>query len=355
MITYPRQKVETVKSEVGQRYKILEGSAGYDTNHMARTVALAFRVPVVIASLNERYRKWFSSAHGVTEEIVESVNDLCSLANLADSFFQVEDMSQEDYFTDEKIVKFAPHAKFFAGVPLSDPNGKRFGTLCLLDFKPRQINDTNQRLLESFGSLLANDICVRSAGRYAVRDLISAEEEKCALYDMAVTDSLTGVLNRRAFFQFTEREVARAARHNLDLTSVIFDIDHFKKVNDIHGHGAGDDVISTLARTVAATIREEDFLVRLGGEEFALVLPETNPAQSVALANRLRKKIKSLTFLGEGGTFSVSVSFGVSAVHAGDKEISASLERADRALYEAKRNGRDRVELAREDAEKIPA
>ncbi|MEM9232681.1 MAG: sensor domain-containing diguanylate cyclase [Pseudomonadota bacterium] len=355
MITYPLQKFDTVKTEVEQRYRILDGSSAYDTNHMARTVALAFRVPIVIAALNERYRAWFQSSHGVSDEMEDPISDLCSLANLADRFFQVEDMTGDSYFADETVVKEAPFIKSFAGVPLTDPDGKRFGTLCLLDTRPRVYDEVEARLLESFGGLLSNDICVRSAGRYAVQDLISAEEDKCSLYDLAVTDSLTGCLNRRAFFHLTERETARARRHGLPLTTVLFDIDHFKKVNDVHGHAAGDDVIASLARVVAKEIRDEDYLGRLGGEEFGLVLPETTPAQAVSLTNRLRHKIKSLTFLGEGGSFSITVSFGVALVDSHDQTVNPGLERADRALYEAKRNGRDRVELAEECLPKMTA
>ncbi|RFB04079.1 sensor domain-containing diguanylate cyclase [Parvularcula marina] len=346
MITYPQQKFESIKSEVEQRYRILDGSSAYDTNHMARTVALAFRVPMVIAALNERYRAWFSSSHGVSEALDDQVHDLCSLANLADRFFQVEDMAEDQYFSGEKLVSEAPNMRFFAGVPLRDPDGKRFGTLCILDNKPRVMSESDSRLLKSFAGLLSNDICVRSAGRYAVQDLIHAEEDKCSLYDLAVTDSLTGALNRRAFFHLTEREVPRAERHRVPLTAVLFDIDHFKKVNDVHGHAAGDDVIASLSRIVSKEIREEDYLGRLGGEEFGLILPETTPSQAVSLTNRLRQKIKGLTFLGEGGSFSITVSFGVAAIDPGERSVHPALERADRALYVAKRNGRDRVELA---------
>lgn len=355
MITYPLQKFESVKTEIEQRYRILDGSAAYDTNHMARTVALGFRVPMVIAALNERYRAWFSSSHGISKELTEPVHNLCSLANLADRMFQVEDMASDDYFSDEDVVKALPHLRFFAGVPLTDPNGKRFGTLCLLDDKPRVLDEAEARLLKSFGGLLSNDICVRSAGRYAVRDLILAEEDKCSLYDLAVTDSLTGALNRRAFFHLTERETARASRHDKPLSAVLLDIDHFKKVNDVHGHPAGDDVIATLARTLAKEVREEDYLGRLGGEEFGLILPETTTGQAVALCNRLRQKIKTLTFLGEGGSFAITTSFGVAEVFPGEKNVHPALERADRALYQAKRNGRDRVELAEESLTKMSA
>lgn len=344
MISYP-QKFESLKAEVLQRYHILEGSAGHDTNHFARTVALAFRTPIVIVALNERYRGWYTSSHGVDDSNRTHITDLCSLANLSDKPFVVEDAAQETYFRKEKAVTGACGIRFFAGIPLTDPHGKRFGTLCLLDRKPRLLTDEEHRLLGSFGALVSNDLCVRSASRYAVQDLIEAQEDKCALYDLAVTDPLTGCFNRRAFYHFSEREVSRAARHNIALTVVIFDIDHFKQVNDRYGHGVGDDVIRGIAQTVSADIREEDYFGRLGGEEFGLLLPETSPEKALFIVNRLRQKIRALHFDSGSEMFSVTTSFGVAQVQRDHGDIQEALERADQALYQAKRNGRDRIVL----------
>ncbi|MEM9989970.1 MAG: GGDEF domain-containing protein, partial [Pseudomonadota bacterium] len=182
--------------------------------------------------------------------------------------------------------------------------------------------------------------------RYAVRDLIEAEEDKCTLYDLAMTDPLTTALNRRAFFRFSEKEVRRANRHGLELSVLMLDIDHFKQVNDVHGHNAGDEVLKKLIQTLVKGVREEDLIGRLGGEEFALVLPETGPATAAMLANRLRHDVKKLQFLSPAGPFNITISVGVSEPFDGDTNIQHALERADKALYEAKKNGRDRVELA---------
>ena len=329
-----------------QRYRILNGSGGFDTNHVARTAALVFGVPIVVAALNERYRAWFRSAHGVNDTQFERLQDFCSLANLSDVPFVVSNAQQEEYFAKSPVVAGDPKVAFFAGAPLRDPDGKRFGTLCLLDPRPRTMAPHELATLESFAGLLSGEICLRSAGRYAVQDLIDVEEDKCTLYDLAMTDPLTRALNRRAFFHFTEREVKRANRHGLDLSAMMMDIDHFKKINDIHGHAAGDEVLRTMIAAVLKAIRDEDLVGRLGGEEFALLLPETPPARAKILGDRLRHVIKSLTFVGEGGPFSISISIGISGLHKHDQDIVPVLERADKALYQAKRNGRDRTELA---------
>lgn len=355
MITYPLPRFDQLKSEVLQRYRILDGSSCYDTNHLAHTVALVFGAPIVIAALNERYRAWFRSTHGVDDAHYDRLQTFCALANLADSAFCVEDVRNEPFFGQDPAVLEDPGIVAFAGAPLRNPDGQRFGTLCLLDTAPRTIDEPMLKTLQSFADLLSSDICVRSAGRYAIRDLIEAEEDKCSLYNLAMTDPLTGALNRRAFYHFTEREVRRSARHKLNMTAIMIDIDHFKKVNDVHGHAAGDEVLRTMIRTVIRNVRDEDFVGRLGGEEFALVLPETTPAQAEILCNRLREVIKLLDFDGEGGQFRISVSIGISEPHPGDQDINPALERADRALYVAKRSGRDQVRIATDDVMKQSA
>ncbi|MCU0730823.1 MAG: sensor domain-containing diguanylate cyclase [Hyphomonas sp.] len=343
---YPPLQFEQQKSEVLQRYRILNGTEVHIASQVARTTAIALDVPVVIASLNERYRTWYRAAHGAEGEVLERYNAFCVRANLSDAGFALSDVREDPYFSNDPAVSAQPPIVFFAGAPLRDPDGKRLGSLCLIGHEPKAFGASELRLLESFAGLVSQDICVRSAARYAVRDLIEAEHDKCDLFDMAMTDPLTKTLNRRAFFRFAEREVLRASRHGKPLSAVMFDIDHFKRVNDVHGHAVGDEVLATLVKCVTRNIRDEDLLGRLGGEEFALVLPETEPLRAAILVNRVRAAITSQVFSPKTGSFSITISAGISAPGFADIDILPALERADQALYSAKQNGRDRVEFA---------
>lgn len=345
MPTYPPPRFEQQKSEVLQRYRILRDTDIHDAGQVAETIALVFAMPMVLVSLNERYRSWYKASHGAAPARIAGLEAFCGLANLSQEAFSIRDCREEAYFAREPAVMGSPGVAFLAGAPLSDPQGKRFGTLCLIDTVPRDFTPVQIQMLNSFASLVSQDICLRSAGRYAVRDLIEAEREKCELYDLAVTDPLTKALNRRAFFRFAEREVTRACRHHAPLSTILFDIDHFKRVNDVHGHSIGDEVLVRLTQLISENIRDEDLLGRLGGEEFALVLPQTGPEAAYSLANRLREKVRGLRFDSPEGTFGVTISLGVSAPEDDDPDILNSLDRADKALYRAKRLGRDRVEL----------
>jgi two-component system cell cycle response regulator len=156
------------------------------------------------------------------------------------------------------------------------------------------------------------------------------------------TDALTGVGNRRAFDETLRQEHARAVRYGLPLALVLFDLDHFKKLNDAHGHAAGDAALRAFARLARATYRESDTLCRYGGEEFAALLPHTAPEGAADAARRLLAALASTPIPAGGATLSLTCSAGVASAAPGET-ASDLIARADAALYRAKREGRNRV------------
>jgi two-component system cell cycle response regulator len=165
------------------------------------------------------------------------------------------------------------------------------------------------------------------------------------LLDLATRDSLTGVLNRRAFFA-RAAEVCAAAETGTRPSAIMLDVDYFKQVNDRHGHDVGDAVLRAVARQGA---EEAEIFGRLGGEEFAIMLPETPLHVAAAVAERLRCAVAREDFVGSDGVFRVSCSFGLSEWRDGDT-VDTLLKRADVALYQAKSTGRNRLVLASADA-----
>lgn len=159
----------------------------------------------------------------------------------------------------------------------------------------------------------------------------------------AATDLLTGALNRRAFMESANREFARMCRYGGELSCVVIDLDHFKAVNDTHGHAAGDLALTAAARLIASRLRQTDLFCRHGGEEFALLLPGTSPAQAVLLAEALRRELAELSLEVDGKRFGITASFGVAGNLPDDSSVDTGLNRADKALYRAKAEGRNRV------------
>jgi len=158
-------------------------------------------------------------------------------------------------------------------------------------------------------------------------------------------DSLTGVANRRHFDERLAAEVARAERYGHPLCLLLLDLDHFKRINDSHGHGAGDIVLRRAARIMAASARSTDFVARIGGEEFAVLLPEQDGAGARAVAENLRGLVAGLDNTDIAADLRVTASLGVAVLRPGEGRDSL-LRRADAALYEAKNAGRDRVMMA---------
>ncbi|MBI5120466.1 MAG: diguanylate cyclase [Rhodospirillales bacterium] len=166
------------------------------------------------------------------------------------------------------------------------------------------------------------------------------EEE---LRRMATTDPLTGINNRRHFMDIAATEMERARRYFHPLTAMMLDIDFFKKVNDTYGHAAGDEVLKALTKAGASLLRKGDAIGRLGGEEFAILLPETGLEGAAALAERLRQAFETTPVQYGGDAINFTASIGVAQITPADHVIDTILTRADDALYEAKRNGRNKV------------
>jgi diguanylate cyclase (GGDEF)-like protein len=159
----------------------------------------------------------------------------------------------------------------------------------------------------------------------------------------ATHDALTGTLNRRAIRNVLEKEAERAARQASSLGILLLDLDYFKRVNDSYGHSAGDFVLTQTAKRIAAPLRRYDSLGRYGGEEFLVVLPECGLQQTVEIAERVRLSIATAPIDRSGEKIAVTVSIGAAAISEDPVSIDEFIESADRALYDAKRLGRDRV------------
>ena len=174
--------------------------------------------------------------------------------------------------------------------------------------------------------------------------LMHKERADREAYELATTDSLTGVYNRRTFEDLAEAQLSRARRARTPVSLLMLDLDHFKRVNDTHGHQAGDHVLAGFAKLVRTCLRKEDLLARYGGEEFVVLLPGATPAAASALAERIRETTAASQIKGAGHDIRITVSVGVTS-ESGNKlpPLTAMLARADEALYAAKAEGRNKV------------
>jgi two-component system cell cycle response regulator len=163
------------------------------------------------------------------------------------------------------------------------------------------------------------------------------------IYRLTTIDGLTQIFNKRYFMEMLEREISRAHRYRRWLCLIIFDIDHFKNINDTYGHLAGDHVLRQLAGAVKSNLRREDMLARYGGEEFAIILPEVELAAARLIADKIRRIVEGTRFRFEETDIPVTISLGIAACAEEVHEPAEFIKAADERLYEAKQTGRNRA------------
>jgi diguanylate cyclase (GGDEF)-like protein len=226
------------------------------------------------------------------------------------------------------------HARF-------QPDGDGF---CVIDLQSTNGTSVNKVPITQCKLKDGDDLRVGNCiYRYLASSNVEAQYHE-EIHRLTIIDVLTHIPNRRYLLQFLERELLRSARYQRPLALVLFDIDHFKAVNDKFGHLGGDFTLRELAVCIQGTIRKEGLFARYGGEEFAVVLPEATLEVGMNVAERIRNRIEKHSFQYEGGTFTITISLGVAAT-SGHKLMTTEelINQADGRLYEAKQNGRNRV------------
>lgn len=282
---------------------------------------------LLVGSAPDLPEDYNSAIHGV--EIGEGVGS-CGTAAWFGQRVIVEDIMTHDYWKNYRELAAKAGLRACWSEPILSSRGKVLGTFAIYHPAPASPNlDDIERI--GFAANLAG---IAIENRYAYDEL-----ERRAYYDY-----LTGLANRRYFLERAESELTRAVRYGSDLSIVMMDVDHFKQVNDTYGHKVGDLVLQKLAEVSRATLRDVDVTGRVGGEEFAILLPETGRDQAMEAAERLRAAISAAKVaMPSGLPLQITVSLGVTTLDGKDTNIDVLLNQADRALYRAKSEGRNRV------------
>jgi len=188
-----------------------------------------------------------------------------------------------------------------------------------------------------FGLMI--QVYTRRTSHYA--DLLIDKNQ--LLEKLAQEDPLTGIMNARSYYHIGEQLFELSKRKNQNLTILYIDLVHFKKINDNHGHYSGDQVLISVTQSILTVLRKSDVLARIGGEEFCILLPETNTEGGRILAEKIRETIESSPITIQNETVYPTASIGVAELHKKDNDLNAIQMRADKNLYTAKKNGRNRV------------
>jgi len=236
-------------------------------DRIARIAQRLFGTDIAVVSIFDGDQAWFASRHGLDLTIAPRALSFCAQASTDDELFVVHDLSSDPRFAHDPLVSAEPKFRFFAACPLYVGNGRRVGSVCLLDHAPRYLGAEDERLF---------------------RDLAATAEEELEGHQRAGLDELTGLANRNGLFAVGKHVLASAVRFDRPTALVYLDLDNLKVVNDRLGHAAGDELIKRLARTLSHTLRTTDVIARVGGDEFCVLASDT-PHESVPeLLDRLR-------------------------------------------------------------------
>ncbi|MEZ5464635.1 MAG: GGDEF domain-containing protein [Lysobacteraceae bacterium] len=219
---------------------------------------------------------------------------------------------------------------------------------CVAGHRIRDLGATNRTLLNlrelDEAELKDGDLITVGESVFKFVDGGSQEARyHAAVYQLATQDALTGLPNRRHFAETMERELARARRHHRALTLALIDLDHFKRINDDLGHLAGDQVLRRFGALLREQVRADDLPARIGGEEFALLMPESDLAAAQESAERIRQTVADSSFEGGGKALPLTISIGLASWNDRRDTVSALMRAADHALYRAKSDGRNRT------------
>ncbi|MET0440026.1 MAG: sensor domain-containing diguanylate cyclase [Devosia sp.] len=315
------QKSEDERLAAVERYDILDTPREPAFDRIAALVRLVFGVETSIVSMIDAHRQWYKASEGTPLTEVPISETFCRYAMTGPEPMIVPDASQDERFRDSPHVTAERGVRFYASVPLTTEDGHNIGTICAIDSHPRQFSG---RELEIF------------------RELARVAMSEMELRRLATTDGLTGINTRRAFKEDAEKYVALARRHRSQLSAIAFDIDRFKAINDTYGHAAGDAVLKAVTKAVEPILRQSDIFGRLGGEEFGVILPDADGNAAMVVAEKLRHALLQLSFPGSRPPLTVAASFGVATFDPSADTYDSLMLKADEALYEAKRSGRNK-------------
>lgn len=309
------------------RYDIIDTGVEDEFEQIVQLVQRVFGTPIAAVTLIDSDRQWFKARRGLAVAETPRQSSLCHHTIASADGLAVEDALADPRFAATALVTGDPHIRSYLGAPLRTPDGYQIGALCVISDQTRQFTSADREIIRRFSDIVVSQMELR---------LIASE------------DSLTGMMTRRAFNQAAVDAINGERRSGTAAVMAVFDIDHFKQINDRHGHASGDIVLAAVAESLRSAIAEAapgtaGAAGRLGGEEFGVLLFPSHPEGAIALAQALRAAVAATCVPGLPG---VTVSVGLAPLHAGIETVQSWLMAADVALYAAKAQGRNRVVMA---------
>ncbi|RUR30413.1 sensor domain-containing diguanylate cyclase [Vreelandella andesensis] len=326
-------------------YEILDTPNEAAFDELVEVASIICEAPIAVINFIDRDRQWFKAIKGLPIRETPLDVSICAHAILQSGLFIIPDTTLDERFSSNPLVIGDPHLRFYAGALLENESGYPLGTLCVLDYQPRELTDKQRFALQALANQVMAHMELMLSHRYQKQLILELEATREEMARLAATDMLTGLLNRRAFEQRLHEALALVKRGAPTAALVMVDLDHFKRINDAFGHPVGDDVLKRFTTLCLAVFRETDVIARWGGEEFMLLMPNTSVEKAQQAAKRLLNKLANTSMAAEPTTpIYVTVSIGICPLNA-NSQLEERLRTVDGLLYQAKRQGRNGVVL----------
>jgi len=317
-----QDRLETLRS-----IDILDTDPEERFDRLTRMAKRMFGVSIALVSLVDENRQWFKSKAGL--DACETGRDIsfCGHAILGNDIFVIEDALEDERFTDNPLVTGDPKIRFYAGAPLRYLDGNKIGTLCIIDQKPRVLDTEDYTML---------------------RDLAEMAEGELAAIQLATIDDLTKISNRRGFVSLAQNSISLCARQGSPVSMVFLDLDKFKPINDQFGHAEGDHALITFADLMRQSFRDSDVFARIGGDEFVVLLTNTESDRATKIVDRFRNQVDAYNAEAKRG-YDLCFSDGIVGIHPDqDSQVEDLLREADVLMYEKKLDNAQPTRLAKE-------
>jgi diguanylate cyclase (GGDEF)-like protein len=307
---------------------------------ITRLARRALQVPVAAVTFLNDERQWFKSVAGWS--ITELPNDqsFCPITIAAGLMTVFEDTQRDASLSQHPLVATGPHFRFYAGIPLKDEEDNPCGTFCVFDQKPRQLSRVDRATFEDLAALAQREVLserMRSIHSSLTAKLGIARRE-------SMMDPLTRLWNRRGASVMLKAALDDGAEQGSSVGIAILDLDNFKHINDTYGHQIGDEVLRKSALRLIQSVRANDTACRIGGDEFMLIMKDSDSETARTTTERIRKQLAAVPVPTRQGEIRISTSVGYAIRHGTEQEtVDELIERADQALLKSKSQGRDQV------------
>jgi diguanylate cyclase (GGDEF)-like protein len=313
-----KERLKTLRS-----IDILDTDPEERFDRLTRMAKRVFGVSIALVSMVDENRQWFKSRAGLDASETGRDISFCGHAILGSDVFVIED----ERFADNPLVTGPPNIRFYAGVPLRYLNGSKLGTLCIIDQQPRSLDEDDLDML---------------------RDLAEMAESELSAVHVATIDDLTKISNRRGFVSLAQNSISLCARQQTPVSMVFLDLDKFKPINDQFGHAEGDRALVAFASLMRKSFRDSDVFARIGGDEFAVLLTNTQEKLAREIVIRFRSLVDVYNVHADRG-YDIEFSDGIVSINPDqDSTVEDLLREADVLMYEKKLDEMPKSGLAKE-------